>query len=144
MEAYLHEHIPVSAAMGTRVVQATPEGVVLAAPLAPNVNHRDTAFGGSVAALAILAGWTLVHLRLHEEGIHARTVIQTTHMRYLVPVEDAFEAHATPPSERAWHRFLAALERRRRGRVRLQVEVRCFGQLVATLEGAYVAMLEEA
>ena len=76
VEAYLHEHIPLSAAMGTRVVRADPAEVRLEAPLEPNLNHRATAFGGSVAALAILAGWTVVHLRLRTEGVEARTVIQ--------------------------------------------------------------------
>jgi hypothetical protein len=49
LEQYLHEHIPLSAAMGVKVVQADPQCVVLTAPLAPNINHRDTVFGGSAS-----------------------------------------------------------------------------------------------
>lgn len=125
--------------MEARVVDATPERVTVAAPLAPNLNHRDTAFGGSVAALAILAGWTLVHVRLRDAGIAAHTVIQTSEVRYLAPIEAPFEAEARPPAPTAWKRFLATLKRRGRGRVHLQVGVRSDGAVVATLEGAYVS-----
>jgi thioesterase domain-containing protein len=129
--------------MGARVVRATGAEVVLAAPLPPNLNHRDTAFGGSVAALAILAGWTLVDLRLHDAGIHARTVIQSSRVDYVEPVEDVFEARATPPREPAWRRLFVGLERWGRGRIRLGVEVRSGGLTAATMEGAYVALMEE-
>src|SRR6185312_7839954 len=50
LERYLHEQIPLSAAMGLRARVATSECVQLVAPLGPNVNHNDTIFGGSAAA----------------------------------------------------------------------------------------------
>ena len=49
VEQYLHRHIPLSAAMGIRVRLATPHRVELWAPLAPNINHQSTVFGGSAA-----------------------------------------------------------------------------------------------
>ena len=55
LEAYLHDRIPLSRAMAIAVVEAGPERVRLAAPLAPNINHRDTVFGGSAASLAMAA-----------------------------------------------------------------------------------------
>ena len=45
-----------------------PDTVVIEAPLAPNINHRKTVFGGSASALGILAAWSLVHLRLAGTG----------------------------------------------------------------------------
>jgi thioesterase domain-containing protein len=57
LEDYLHVHIPLSAAMQVAVVAVDASGVTLAAPLAPNINHRDTVFGGSASAVAILAAW---------------------------------------------------------------------------------------
>jgi len=125
--------------MEARVVEATLEGVTITAPLEPNLNHRDTAFGGSVAALTILAGWALMHLLLLDAGIPAHTVIQTSEVRYLAPIEASFEARAHPPAPAAWQRFLRALRRRGRGRVRVEVAVRSGGPVVATLEGAYVS-----
>lgn len=59
LEQYLHEHIPLSRAMGVEVQEADWNGVTLRAPLAPNNNHRETVFGGSASAVAILAAWAL-------------------------------------------------------------------------------------
>jgi len=140
-QRYLHEHIPLSAAMGTRVVEAGPGTVVLEAPLAPNLNHRGTAFGGSVSALAILAGWGLVHLRLRDQGLRTHTVVQRSAVSYLRPVEAPFQARASTPSPHAWDRFVKSLRRWGRGRIRVDVEVTCSGVEVATVDGSYVALL---
>lgn len=141
VEAYLHEHIPLAAAMGVRVIAATVHEVILEAPLEPNLNHRDAAFGGSVAAVSILAGWTLVHRRLHEEGISGRrTVIQASSVHYVAPVDTAFRATCQSPPPTAWARFLRTLARKGRARVWVEAEVTSRGTLAARFEGAYVAL----
>ena len=43
--------------MGIVVESADDSAVVLRAPLAPNANHKGTAFGGSLYSVAVLAGW---------------------------------------------------------------------------------------
>ena len=122
---------------------ADERGVVLEAPLAPNLNHRATAFGGSVAAQAILAGWALVHLTLDRDGVVARTVIQKSDVAYLEPIEEDFQAHAAPVPDAAWRRFRRTLDRFGRARLRVQVEVRCRATVVARLRGEYVALAAE-
>ena len=72
LQTYLHQHIPLSQAMDVTVVEASPHQVVLSAPLAPNINHRDTVFGGSASAVAILAAWSMLHLRLSAQGLGSR------------------------------------------------------------------------
>lgn len=141
LQAYLHAHIPISAAMDTRVLEAGPEGVAIHAPLEPNINHRATAFGGSVSAVAILAGWALVHVLLRHHGSDARTVIQRSGVYFHLPVEQDFQARAVPPTPTEWSRFTEALERWRKGRLHVRVEVSCAGQVVGIMDGEYVAML---
>lgn len=140
LQRYLLLHIPLSGAMATQVVEGSPERVVLEAPLTPNLNHRNTAFGGSVSALAVLAGWALVHLRLRDDGHAARTVIQRSDVAYLAPVTDAFQARALPPGDKEWARFLRSLTRWGRGRIGIRVEVFCREKRVAEMTGEYVAL----
>jgi thioesterase domain-containing protein len=140
VEEYLHDHIPLAAAMGTSVRVADIEGVVLSVPLRPNVNFHSTAFGGSVAAQGILAGWTLVHVRLEHQGIQARTVIQRSDVAYLEPIHEDFEVHTLAVDADAWQRFLVSLARWGRARIRVASEVRCRGVLVARVKGDYVAL----
>ncbi|HEX3842957.1 MAG TPA: YiiD C-terminal domain-containing protein [Steroidobacteraceae bacterium] len=141
LERYLHEHIPLSAAMGVHVRTALPAQVRLAAPLGPNVNHNETVFGGSAAALATLSAWALLHLRIARAGIHARLVIQRSSMEYELPVPGDFEALCRFSDEVAWERFRATLVRRRRARLTLAAHLLYEGQRVATFEGDFVALL---
>src|SRR5215208_3229694 len=86
LERYLHAQIPISKGMGVRVLRADAAGVLLCAPLKPNLNHRQTFFGGSAAALATLAAWGLAHERLLEQaGLDVHLVIQRSSMEYLEP-----------------------------------------------------------
>jgi len=126
--------------MGIRVLEAGPDRVRIEAPLAPNLNHRATAFGGSVAALAILAGWALVHTRLEQEGRRARTVIQSSALEYAAPIDGAFTAVSEAPAEAAWERFTRTLSRRGRGRILVTVTVEAGGATAATFSGEYVAI----
>ena len=95
LQQYLHEHIPITRAMQVTVLEAKPDATLLAAPLAPNINHRDTVFGGSAAALATLAAWTLLHARLAAAGLPSRLVIQRNTMDYDAPIPADFSARAT-------------------------------------------------
>ena len=141
LERYLHEQIPLSAAMGTRVRIATPERVQLSAPLGPNVNHNETVFGGSAAALATLSAWGLLHLRIAHAGLHARLVIRRSSMEYEQPIPGDFEAVCRFSDELAWERFRATLVRRGRARLALTAHLVYDAQPMATFEGDFVALL---
>src|SRR5688572_17817993 len=109
--------------MDVRVREATPTRVTLAAPLAPNINHRETVFGGSAAALAVLSAWALLHLRLEAEDVAARLVIRRSEMHYKLPIPGDFTACCELGDEPAWGRFRATLERRGRARIELLAAV---------------------
>jgi thioesterase domain-containing protein len=140
VETYLREHIPLSQAMGVSVLSCGDDGVLLAAPLAPNINHRETAFGGSISSLAILAAWTLIHVRLTTLKISARIVIQRSSMEYQEAVIGDFEAFCPTPTAEAWGKFLRTLQRYGKARLALTAEVRCGSLIAATFTGEYVAI----
>jgi thioesterase domain-containing protein len=94
LEQYLHEHIPLSRAMAVGVASIDEGTVILRAPLAPNINHQESVFGGSASALAILAGWSLLHVRLRAAGVASRLVIQRNTVDYEQPLTGAFTARA--------------------------------------------------
>jgi len=114
---YLHAQIPLSQAMAVAVVSIEPDAVTLQAPLAPNINHRQSVFGGSAAALAILAGWGLLHVRLEAEGVAARLVIQRNTVEYRQPILGAFSARATLEHPERWELFTATLLRKGKARI---------------------------
>lgn len=139
LERYLHAHIPLAVAMGVRAIDVDDDAVRLAAPLAPNVNHRGTAFGGSIAALAVLAGWGWLRARLDGRSPIPRLVVQRQVVDYLVAATAELVATCRAPSPDEWRRFERLLERRGRARLELAVEVDSAGTRVATFVGTYVA-----
>jgi thioesterase domain-containing protein len=142
VEQYLHRHIPLSAAMGVKVKIAVPRRVELAAPLAPNINHHETVFGGSASALATLSAWTLVYVGLRHAHVEATTLIQRNVMSYEEPIHGDFSAVCTLIDDEAWHRFLRMIDRRGRGRITMNAHLVFEGRQVASFEGDFVALAD--
>ncbi len=137
---YLHDHIPLTAHMGVGVVAYDEQSVRLSAPLAPNLNHRNTAFGGSLSTLGILAGWTLLHLRLQEAGIANRLVIQKSEMDFKRPAMSTLEAVCAQTDLVAWDRFVKMVVEKEKSRMMLVTEIYSEGELVAVNEGVFVSL----
>ena len=140
LQTYIHKHIPLTAAMQSQIDVLEQYRVVVSAPLAPNINHRETVFGGSASTLAILAAWTLVHSRLRNDGIQARVVIQKNSMTYDKPITDRFEAICELPSQDKWQRFMNMLQRKDRGRIHISAILQCQHEEVGQFTGDFVAI----
>jgi thioesterase domain-containing protein len=140
LEAYLRTRIPLAKAMAVEVRAADASGVTLFAPLAPNINHRDTVFGGSASAVAILAAWSALHVRMHAASLEGRIVIRSNHMSYERPIMAGFTATAAPPELEAWQKFAATLARGRMARARLIATLDCEGARVGALDAEFAVM----
>lgn len=137
LERTLHEEIPLSRAMGIRVAAYDGSKLQLSAPLAPNTNHKSTAFGGSLYSLAVLCGWGLLHLKLREAGLRKHIVIQESSIRYLLPVDGEMAAECRP-DETAFARFLRTLEKHGKSRLALDVVIMQDGRPAVEFSGRYV------
>jgi thioesterase domain-containing protein len=140
LERYLHEHIPLSKAMQVSVVSVQIDGVTLRAPLAPNINHRDTVFAGSASAVAVLAGWSFVHTRLASAGLSSRLVIQRNTVNYDRPIAGSFTARSFIQTPAAWESFVLMLKRKGRARLTVSCILESDGQPAGRFEGEFVAL----
>ena len=115
LQRYLHEHIPLTAAMDVRVISCGTDAVHLSAPIAPNINHRNTVFGGSASALAIMSAWSVIHLCLRNSPhSDSRIVIQKNSMNYIQPIDSDFAAISPGPNKDKWNLLLNGLHRKGR------------------------------
>jgi thioesterase domain-containing protein len=137
---YLHEQIPLTRHLGVAAEAWDGASVRLGAPLAPNLNHQGTAFGGSLSALAIISGWVLIHLALRERGLEVQLVIQRSQYDFEAPVDGDFTATSALPGAADWDRFLLTLKRHHRARVTVTTSLRSASGAGGTHRGAYVAM----
>ena len=130
---------PLPLRVQVRVVEIGPEHARLTAPLAPNINHRETVFGGSASAVAILAAWSMLHLGLKVEGLGSRLVIQRNTMDYLTPIDGSFTAVALAPARPAWESFTRMIRRKGLGRITKTAALHYQGQVAGSLAGEFVA-----
>lgn len=146
LEDFLRREIPMSRSMGVRVTRLDAAGLELAAPLAPNLNHKRTAFGGSLYSLAVLAAWATVRRLLAEAGIKAHVVIGEGSLCYLKPVAGEFRAACAVPPEDEADRFRTALMRKGKARIALRCEVLAAadpaGGPAAVFQGIFAASRE--
>ncbi|HEK1769647.1 TPA: YiiD C-terminal domain-containing protein [Pseudomonas putida] len=141
LQAVLHSDIPLTREMGMQVIDWREQCLRLQLPLAPNVNHKSTMFGGSLYCAAVLVGWGWLHLRLRELGIDdGHIVIQEGQISYPLPVTGVAVAHCPAPDEKAWERFLTMYQRRGRARLPLETVVSNAGSEEAAVRfsGQYV------
>ncbi len=139
-EEFLHEKIPLSAAMGVRVVEAGHERLVLEAPLEPNQNHLGTAFGGSLNALATLAAYAMLWLELDDTAAHL--VIAESSIIFLRPVSRDLRAVCVRPEAPVLAAFKEQFSRTGKARIKVEATLEDAGgsETKVRFRGTFVAL----
>jgi thioesterase domain-containing protein len=139
-EKFLHEQIPITRAMGLRVVAHDEKGFVVEAPVALNSNHLRTAFGGSINAVATLAAYGFLWLELDDAAIHV--VVAESSIRFLRPVRETIRAICLDPAPDELAAFQSQFAEKGKARITLHVKVTEAGETAAEFEGIFVARSE--
>jgi thioesterase domain-containing protein len=141
LERELLADIPLARAMALRADTYDGASLTLAAPLAPNVNDKGCAFGGSLASLMTLSGWGLIKLAVDARALGCDIYVQDSSIRYLAPVWQDFAAVARLAEGEAFEEFFATLAARGKGRLRVHCAVPLAdGSPAATLDARFVAV----
>lgn len=138
IQELLHDKIPITRAMGVRVVEYDGRRLVLSAPLDANVNHLGTAFGGSLNALAVLSGYGLLWLELGDDECHI--VIRDSSISYERPVRGELRATCTLPDAEALAEFKRTFRQRGRARITLSATIEDEGATAVRFSGTFVAL----
>jgi len=141
-ERALLADIPLARAMQLRVHAHGDGELALAAPLAPNINDKGCAFGGSLVSLLTLAGWGLIVLKLAALDRDCDVFVQDSSVRYLAPVWTDFVAMARLAEGESWSTFADTLAARGRARLRVACRVaQADGSDACTLVARFVAVV---
>src|ERR1700724_3477687 len=90
LQATFDHEIPITREIGIKVAHYNGEQLALSAPIERNINHKATAFAGSLNSVVTLAGWGMIWLLLKELDITATIVIQDSASHYRKPVTRDF------------------------------------------------------
>ncbi|MEK6246860.1 MAG: thioesterase domain-containing protein, partial [Planctomycetales bacterium] len=98
LTSYVHKQIPITKAMGIEVTAYCGKAVHAAAPLQQNINHQESAFGGSIATLGIVTGFVIVMASLRAHDKVANVVIQHSETEFSKPALGNMESETRPLS----------------------------------------------
>jgi thioesterase domain-containing protein len=136
-EKFLHEQIPITRAMGLRVVAHDDAGFTVEAPVALNSNHLRTAFGGSINAVATLAAYGFLWVELNDAVAHV--VVAESSIRFRRPVRETIRATCPRPDANDLAAFRRDFAEKGKARITLRVHVTESGETAAEFEGRFVA-----
>ncbi len=143
-EADCRRDIPLLTAMELSFVDYSEHTLTMEAPLAPNVNNKGTAFGGSIASICLFGGWAVATLGFIDAGIdNTEIVVYKNDMTFERPARGLLTVRARiQPGE--FDTLLARLEDGDPGRIRFDIDVEMFhdDQRCATMQGVYVVWLK--
>jgi thioesterase domain-containing protein len=139
LEDYIHEKIILARSMQVAVREYRGDSLTLTAPLAANDNHKGTAFGGSQFALAALASWGLLMIKLWENDLDGEIVVQEGRIKYLAPVADDLVLVCRPADPKGLADFVRTYQRKEVARIELEAEIQSHGRRAMEFRGQFVA-----
>ncbi len=134
---FVQTHLPTAQALQISVADYDSQSLTLNAPLGPSINDKQTAFGGSLYVLAVMAGWGMVYLRCREAGIDPNIVVARGEIDYLAPVDSDIVASSLAVDETEWQRFLSDFESRGKAKIELRTQVVRDGKPAVSFKGLY-------
>jgi thioesterase domain-containing protein len=136
----LLDRIPLTIAMQAKLTEYDGSQLAMSVPLAPNINDKGCAFGGSLASLMTITCWGLVELAARERGYDCDIYVGESTVKYLQPVWGDFQAEARLAGKGGWDIFFATLANRGRARAHIVAEVPGVdGKPAASLDARFVA-----
>ncbi|MEK6269879.1 MAG: thioesterase domain-containing protein [Planctomycetales bacterium] len=140
---HLHQQIPMTRQMGILVQSFSTEGVIATAPLEVNINHQQSVFGGSIAALGIVTGFVAIWGNLKLRAIPAELVIQHSETDFSKPGLGDMEARSRKISDTALKSFTTSLASVGRARILVTSDIFSGGKLIASNTGTFVAIAKK-
>ena len=118
--------------------------LTMEAPLAPNINNKGTAFGGSIASICLFGGWAVSTLSFIDRGIHnTEIVVYGNEMTFERPARGLLNVRAFLDAEE-FETCAAKLTEPDSGRIRFDVRVELShdDKRCAVMRGVYVVWLK--
>lgn len=139
---YLRHHVPLTRQIDIRAGSQTDQWLELSAPLKPNLNDKQTAFGGTLATLCTLSGWCICSMLCRSLTQKVDIAVIDSHIRYHRPVTgDPITARACFPSIETQQTFIETLQKEGRARLNIKVSVKEGDTNAVSFEASYYVQL---
>ena len=138
LQEVLNTEIPLTKCIGIQVGEHTDLSLTLHAPLKNNINHKRTAFGGSIYSVSVLSGWGLIYLLLKQHDLPGHIVIQESYTKFIKPVTSDITAKCSFKSTEQYEKFVKMYKKKGKARIRLEAQIICNSENAVIFNGTYV------
>lgn len=137
---YIFKNIPITKAMGFKITSLSMDEVIVTAPINNNINHRGSAFGGSIDSLFLTTGWAFIRFLIDHYVPTPIIVGSKGSTKFLKPILDDFESNLIIPDKKYIEQFISTFERFGKARIQLDAEIKKENIRYAEFVGDYVVV----
>lgn len=138
LDQFFAQHLPITQYLNMRCHRYDGEVFSLAIDLAPSLNDKLTAFGGSLYCACVMNGWGLIYLQARQRGVKPNMVVTRGEIDYLAPVTDEpIIATAVSPLEIVWDEAIARVKDRGKQRFGVTSSISSGGREAVRFKGEY-------
>ncbi|MFX4266928.1 thioesterase domain-containing protein [Aliarcobacter butzleri] len=139
LENKLHNEIPLTKFMDLKITKYDEKELMTIAPLNKNINDKGTAFGGSLATLTIISGWSICWLISKELEINSENivVIKNEHS-YRKPVTKELICHTKRPTKDEIENLKNKLLLKKSASIKISSQIIEDGEVCVDFTGYYV------
>ncbi|MCG3718747.1 thioesterase domain-containing protein [Aliarcobacter butzleri] len=139
LENKLHNEIPLTKFMDLKITKYDAKELMTIAPLNKNINDKGTAFGGSLATLTIISGWSICWLISKELEINSENivVIKNEHS-YRKPVTKELICHTKRPTKDEIENLKNKLLLKKSASIKISSQIIEDGEVCVDFTGYYV------
>lgn len=139
LENKLHNEIPLTKFMDLKITKYDEKELITIAPLNKNINDKGTAFGGSLATLTIISGWSICWLISKELEINSENivVIKNEHS-YRKPVTKELICHTKRPTKDEIENLKNKLLLKKSTSIKISSQIIEDGEICVDFTGYYV------
>ncbi|MCT7547198.1 thioesterase domain-containing protein [Aliarcobacter butzleri] len=139
LENKLHNEIPLTKFMDLKIAKYDEKELITIAPLNKNINDKGTAFGGSLATLTIISGWSICWLISKELEINSENivVIKNEHS-YRKPVTKELICHTKRPTKDEIENLKNKLLLKKSASIKISSQIIEDGEVCVDFTGYYV------
>ena len=139
LENKLHTEIPLTKFMDLKITKYDEKELITIAPLNKNINDKGTAFGGSLATLTIISGWSICWLISKELEINSENivVIKNEHS-YRKPVKKELICHTKRPTKDEIENLKNKLLLKKSASIKISSQIIEDGEVCVDFTGYYV------
>jgi len=134
---FFQTHLPITDYMGMSVEYYDGQTLTLKAPLAPNINDKQTGFGGSLYNMAVMACWGMAYLKTQEAAIACNQVVAKGAIEYKTPVTGVIRATCRVDDLAVTEAFINDFKQNGKARINLSSSIECNGKQAVEFHGQY-------